>query len=189
MGSQTFVGDEFPQEKAASFIDLIYETTDGYISVAVQTDREWAALTRALDKPEWLDDERFATPAKRHEHIDTRLQLTQDVLRTASAEHWLARLEAEGVPCAPVLTRSEIIGHPQVRENAIIIETDHPTAGRLRQARAPAHFSATPAEVRRGAPALGEHTDAVLAEAGLDGERIAELRASGAIGGAPEPAP
>ena len=59
MGSQTFVGTEIPQQEAASFIDLIYETAEGYISVAVQQNREWEGLTRALDKPEWLDDERF----------------------------------------------------------------------------------------------------------------------------------
>jgi crotonobetainyl-CoA:carnitine CoA-transferase CaiB-like acyl-CoA transferase len=57
MGSQTFVGDELPQQEAQSFIDLIYETADGYITVAVQTDRQWQALTRALQRPAWLDDD------------------------------------------------------------------------------------------------------------------------------------
>ena len=61
MGSQTFVGDAFPQQEAASFIDLIYETSDTYISVAVQSDREWASLTRALDKPDWRADPPFGT--------------------------------------------------------------------------------------------------------------------------------
>ena len=73
MGSQTFVGGEFPQQDAASFIDLIYETQTGTISVAVQTDKEWRALTRALDKPEWLDDLRFRTPALRQKNINDRL--------------------------------------------------------------------------------------------------------------------
>jgi crotonobetainyl-CoA:carnitine CoA-transferase CaiB-like acyl-CoA transferase len=57
MSSQTFVGDELPQQEAQSFIDLIYETADGYITVAVQTDRQWQALTRALQRPAWLDDD------------------------------------------------------------------------------------------------------------------------------------
>ena len=65
MGSQTFVDSPFPQQKSASFIDLIYETADGYISVAVQSDREWQALTRAVDQPDWLEDERFKPPALR----------------------------------------------------------------------------------------------------------------------------
>ncbi len=96
MGSQTFVGDELPQQEAASFIDLIYETADDYISAAVQTDREWTALTRALDRPEWLDDPRFATPALRQKHINERLAMTQDVLLTRPAAEWLERLTAAG---------------------------------------------------------------------------------------------
>jgi crotonobetainyl-CoA:carnitine CoA-transferase CaiB-like acyl-CoA transferase len=177
MGSQTFVGDEFPQAEAASFIDLIYETADGYISAAVQTDREWAALTRALDRPEWLDDPRFASPALRQKNIDARLQLIQDALIARPAPFWLERLTAEGVPCAPVLTRSEVIRHPQVLANDILVEVEHEAAGRLRQTRAAARFSATPASIRRGAPALGEHTSEVLAELGYTAEEIAALHA------------
>jgi len=182
MASQTFVGGEIPQQEAASFIDLVYETADGYVSVAVQTDREWAALARALDRPGWLEDPRFATPALRQENIDERLALTQEVLRTRATDEWLARLEREGVPCAPVLTRGAMISHPQIEANATVGEHAHPQAGRVREARPAARFSATAPERRRGAPLLGEHTDEVLAEAGYAAEAIAALRAAGAIG-------
>jgi crotonobetainyl-CoA:carnitine CoA-transferase CaiB-like acyl-CoA transferase len=189
MGSQTFVGGEFPQQDAASFIDLIYETADGHISVAVQTDREWHALTRALDKPEWLDDERFKTPALRQHNIDQRLKIIQDVLRTQSSTHWLERLEDADVPCAPVLTRGEAIRHPQVTANEIVVEYDHPGAGRLRQARPAARFSKTPSGLHRAAPMLGEHTRDALAELGYSDAQIAELVADGVIGADPgEPA-
>ena len=151
MGSQTFVGGELPQQEAASFIDLIYETADDYISAAVQTDREWAALTRALDQPEWLEDPRFATPALRQKHINERLAMTQEVLRTRPAAEWLERLTTEGVPCAPVLTRSRMIDHPQVAANGIVVETEHPApAVCARHAR------------RRGSPPRRRRSGAVL---------------------------
>ncbi|HVZ09794.1 CaiB/BaiF CoA transferase family protein [Rhodopila sp.] len=166
MGSQTFVGEDIPQQEAASFIDLIYETASTAISVAVQTDKEWQALTRALDQPDWSRDPRFLTPALRQRHINDRLSMTQAVLKTRPAEEWLERLTVEGVPCAPVLTRTAMLSNPQVVANGIIVETDHPHAGRLRQARPAARFSATPATIRHGGAALGEHTHAVLAELG-----------------------
>jgi crotonobetainyl-CoA:carnitine CoA-transferase CaiB-like acyl-CoA transferase len=175
MNSQTFVGDEFDQAKAASFIDLIYETTTGYISVAVQSDKEWQALIAALDTPQWNDDPRFATPAARQDNIDARLELTQEKLATNSAEHWLGRLTEHGVPCAPVLTRTDLLSHEQIAANAILVETEHEQAGPLRQARPAARFSAMPQPDYRGAPPLGADTRAVLLEHGYDADAVEAL--------------
>src|SRR5207248_1856123 len=99
MSGQTFVGDEPPEQEAASAIDLIYETADGYITAAVVTDRQWQGLTRALDKPEWLEDDRCKTPAFRPENIDARLQPTHDVLTGRSSAEWPARLPEAHLPC------------------------------------------------------------------------------------------
>jgi crotonobetainyl-CoA:carnitine CoA-transferase CaiB-like acyl-CoA transferase len=176
MGSQTFVGGEFPQQEAASFIDLIYETATDYISAAVQTNKEWLALTRALDKPEWLTDPRFTTPALRQKNINDRLTMTQEVLKTKPATEWLDVLTREGVPCAPVLTRSAMIQDPQVKANGIVVEVEHPEAGLLRQARPAARFSVTPAVIRHGGPELGADTETILSELGYSAEQIAALR-------------
>jgi crotonobetainyl-CoA:carnitine CoA-transferase CaiB-like acyl-CoA transferase len=175
MGSQTFVGQDIPQQEAASFIDLIYETATTPISAAVQSNKEWAALTRALDTPEWLDDPRFKTPALRQRHINERLAMTQEALRTRSAEEWLRRLTEAGVPCAPVLTRTTMLTNPQVVANGIVVETEHPRAGRLRQARPAARFSETPATIRQGGPGLGQHTREVLTELGFSPADIETL--------------
>ncbi len=182
MGGQTFVGQTAVPQRAASFIDLIYQTKDGHMSVAVMTDGQWAGLTRALERPEWLTDERFKTPALRDLNINDRLSLIQSELTRRTTEDWVGRLEAEGVPCAPVLTRTEMIAHPQIEACGIITESLHAEAGPLRQARNAARFSRTQTEYRRGAPGLGQHGDEILAEAGLTAAEIDALRGTGVLG-------
>ncbi|HJQ60802.1 MAG TPA: CoA transferase, partial [Vineibacter sp.] len=184
MGAQTYVGRAVSQQRAASFIDLIYETKDGHMSVAVMTNEQWAALARAVDHPEWLDDPRFATTELRDLNIDARLELIQSVLIGRTTADWMSILDPAGVPCAPVLTRSQMIDHPQIAATGIIVENDHPRAGRLRQTRNAARFSGTSPEHRRGAPLLGEHTYDVLREAGFSNTEIDRLRAT-ALAGAP----
>ncbi|MGH7092606.1 MAG: CaiB/BaiF CoA transferase family protein [Stellaceae bacterium] len=180
-GDQTLVGNEPPRQEAASATDLVYQTADGWITVAVQTNAQWVALTRVLGRAEWLDDPRFATPALRQQNVDDRLRLTQEALARDSSANWLDRLTEAGVPCAPVLTRNEVMRAPQVEALGLVVETTHPKAGRLRQTRPAARFSRTPSEIRRGAPGLGEDTDAILAELGCPPEEVATLRAAGVI--------
>jgi crotonobetainyl-CoA:carnitine CoA-transferase CaiB-like acyl-CoA transferase len=175
MESQTFVEGDLPLQRRASFIDLIYETAQGHVSVAVQTDREWAALAHAVERPQWLSDPRFKTPALRQKNVNLRLEMTQEVLRTAPATFWLERLTRAGVPCAPVLKRNEVIRHPQVAASESLVECEHPLAGRLRQARPAARFSRTPAEIRRPAPALGEQSREILGEIGFSESEIARF--------------
>ena len=175
MGSQTFIGDEPVRQEVATAFDLIYETADGYMTVAALTDRQWAGLARAVKRPDWLEDERFKTSALRQQNIDARLQMTQEALLSRSTAEWLESLTAAEVPCGPVLTRNQVIHHPQVEALGLVVETEHEKAGRLRQARAAARFSRTPAEIRRGAPALGEHTREILSELGCSPAEIVEL--------------
>ena len=175
MGGQTFVGKEVDVAAAATFIDLIYETASGYISVSVMSNGQWRGLCQAVGHPEWLEDERFKTPAGRDRNANARLEMTQQALLAKPAAEWLSILEAAGVPCAPVLTRSEMLRHPQVRAAGIVVETPHAHAGQLRQARNAARFEATVPEMRYGAPQLGEQTLEILAELGYDEARCQAL--------------
>lgn len=181
MARYTFIGPDVDVTRPDAARDLVFATTDGYITVGAVSDAEWAGLARALERPEWLEDPRFKTPAGRVKYADARLELTAEVIRTRSSAEWLARLDAEQVPCAPIHTREEVITDPQVRANNLIVESAHPHAGRMRQPRAAARFAHTPAEFRIPAPLLGEHTEAVLTEIGVPAEQLAELRAAGVI--------
>jgi len=160
MAAYTFVGNNRSSLRAARARELIFETADGFITAAANTDSEWEGLCRALERPQWLKDERFGTPG--------------------SAE-WLARLRAKQVPCAPVLSREEMMRNAQVVANQLIVESEHPHAGPMRQPRPAARFERTPASLARFAPLLGEHTNEVLAEAGVAAVELAPLREQGVI--------
>ncbi|MXY38710.1 MAG: CoA transferase [Rhodospirillaceae bacterium] len=186
--AQTWPGADVSDQAAASVIDLIYQTADGYMTVAVMTDKEWRGLCTALDRADWLADDRFATPAARAANVDARLELTQQVLLERTTGEWMDRLEACGVPCAPALTRCEVVDHPQVVASEILVETEHHAAGRLRQARTAARFEGSPATGLAGAPQLGEHCSEILSEIGLSEAEIADLYANGVVGGETDPA-
>ncbi len=134
-----------------------------------------------MNRPEWLEDARFITPALRDKNAAVRLELIQEALLTNSAEYWLEALERAGVPCAPVLTRAQMLRHPQVAASEIVVQTEHEHAGRLRQTRNAARFEITSAEHRLGAPHLGEHTQSTLTELGLSNVEIEALEAEGVV--------
>ncbi len=182
MAGLTFIEPGKGVSRPAGTRDLIFETADGYITAGAISDAEWAAMCRALERPEWRDDDRFNTPAARVRNADTRLELTAEVVRTRQSAYWLARMRELGVPCAPVLRRVEVLANEQVLANRLIVESIHPHAGAMREPRPAPRFEETPAELRRHAPILGEHTDEVLAEAGISADEIATLRAAAVTG-------
>ncbi len=161
--------------------DLIFETADGYLTCGAMSNAEWEGLAKALDHPEWVADPRFNTVAARVRNVNERLELTAEVLATKTSAEWLARLEAEDVPCAPVLSREQVLRDPQVAANELIVESDHPHAGPMRQPRPAARFEMTPAQLHRPAPLLGEHTVLILRELGISAQAAADLRSSGVV--------
>ena len=182
MGGQTYVDDPVSNQAAASFIDLIYETKDGFMTVSTMGNKEWLALSRAFKRPDLLEDSRFKTPQLRDQNVNERLALVQAELKTKTTAKWLEIFEKEEVPAAPALTRQEMIKHPQVTASEILVEYDHPVAGRLRQTRTAARFEGTPPGPPQGAPRLGEHNTQILMELGLSEDEIIELSECGAIG-------
>ena len=183
LGGLTMVGEEHRVKRGQRSKDLIYETSDGYITAGAVSDAEWKGMCQALDKEAWLTDERFATPRARGMNAKLRLEMSADVLRTNTSEYWLKKLDECEVPSAPVLSRPEVIQQEQVQVNEILTEYDQPGLGRVRQPRAAALFEATPTNTRQLAAALGEHGQAVLGEAGFSATEIEALLNSGVLGG------
>ncbi|MGK0222098.1 MAG: crotonobetainyl-CoA:carnitine CoA-transferase CaiB-like acyl-CoA transferase [Limisphaerales bacterium] len=179
----TMVGEEDRVKRGQRSKDLIYETSDGYITAGAVSDLEWQGMCKALDRQAWLTDDRFSTPRARGMNAKLRLEMTAEVLLTNTSAYWLQRLDECEVPSAPVLSRPEVIEQEQVKVNEILSEYDHPGLGRIRQPRAAARFSATPTNTEQLAAALGQHGAEVLLEAGYAEEEIAALRAEGILGG------
>ena len=101
MTYHTFVKEGEVAARPQDVRDLIFETTDGYITAGAVSNKEWEGMVRALDKPEWLEDKRFRTLAGRAKHAAVRLEMTAEVIKTRTTDEWIARLDAEQVPCAP----------------------------------------------------------------------------------------
>ncbi len=179
MASHTWVGEGTRGARARFAQDLVFETADGYITAGAVSDDEWNGLCRAVERPDWLEDERFSTAAGRVLHAGERMSMLQEVLRQRTSEEWLRRFESEDVPCAPILSKDELLSHPQIVANDLIHESRHPRGGAMRQPRPAERLSATPSGIRGAAPALGEHTRGVLADAGLSEAEIGELLARG----------
>jgi crotonobetainyl-CoA:carnitine CoA-transferase CaiB-like acyl-CoA transferase len=182
MAYNTFVSPEAPRTPPVARRDLVYDTSDGYVIASTVAHREWVGFCRAAEKTEWLEDPRFQDAAGLVAHAGERLEMMADVIKTRTTAYWLEVLDAEDVPCAPILTREDVHLHPQIQANGIIVEQEHPVVGLVRQARPAEQMDGTPSEISRPAPVLGEHTDEVLGELGLDAEKIAELRESGVLG-------
>jgi crotonobetainyl-CoA:carnitine CoA-transferase CaiB-like acyl-CoA transferase len=155
---------------------------DGWGIVVPTTDADFAGMCRSLDV-EGYDDPRIATVGERRKHRDV-LEPVMDMCYAMAAnltqEEAIARFERERVPFAMVLSAAEIVDDPHAVAIGMFTELDHPVVGPARLPRHPSIFNGTPAALGGPSPALGEHTDEVLAELGL-GERVDALRAAGVV--------
>ena len=159
-----------------------FQAKDDWVVVAAFTPRMWQGVCRAIERPQWADDERFADSSRRAANRTTLIPMLAEVFTTRTVEDWVERLSAEGVPCTSVNSIDKVVVDPQVAARDMIVEVDHPTIGRLRMAGLPIKLSANPGSVKAPPPLLGEHSRQVLAGLGLSQERIDALVQSGVIG-------
>jgi crotonobetainyl-CoA:carnitine CoA-transferase CaiB-like acyl-CoA transferase len=162
-----------------------FQARDGYLMVGAGNERLWKAFCHVLGTPEWADDPRYDSNAKR---VARRAELVREIesrLQSRDRDDWVARFAAAGLPAGPINDIGQVFEDPQVRHREMVVDVDHPTAGRIRLPGIPVKFGGTPARVQGPPPNLGEHTEEILRDVlELSPAAIRELRASGALGAA-----
>jgi len=151
---------------------------DGYAAASAVTDVEFKALCAALGRPEVGDDDRFAKLMDRMRNGPELAPILREAALATTVADFVERAERFDAPGAPVLTLDQVPADEQVRHNNVFVERHHPVAGRIREPRPAPRFRETPATPGRTDPMMGEHSDAVVAEAGLD---ATALRAANVI--------
>jgi len=166
MMQYTVVGGEAAAQDPNARPDLVFKTSDGYITCGTISDSEWKGFVKASDDPALAEDPRFATPQARSQNATARILRMGEIIAQCSTAEWLARLDACDVPCAPILRRSEVIHNEQIVARELIAEFDQPGVGKVRQPKPAARFDVTRPRAPSPAPRIGEHTAEILAELG-----------------------
>ena len=159
-----------------------FRTADGYLNIGAANQANWERLCHAIDRQDLLDEPRFATNPDRMVNLQALSETLDETFSRHATAHWLEILDRADVPSGPIYNFSEIYDDPHVQARGMEVETDHPTAGRVRNIGIPVKLSETPGSIRRSAPTLGQHADEVLGEFGFEEAEIDTLRAGGALG-------
>ncbi|MGY3487375.1 crotonobetainyl-CoA:carnitine CoA-transferase CaiB-like acyl-CoA transferase [Bradyrhizobium sp. USDA 4011] len=175
MMQYTVVGREQATADPNDRPDLVFQTSDGYLTCGTISDSEWQGFCKATGDPELANDPRFATPASRSVNATARINKMQDYIGRHTTAEWLARLDAADVPCAPILRRGEIIANEQVVARGLIAELEQPGVGTVRQPKPAARFEVDAAAIGGPAPRIGQHTRQVLSDLGYGDAAIAEM--------------
>lgn len=153
-----------------------FTAKDGYIIVGAGNDRLWERLCNILGRPDLIKDERFDTNARRTANVKELTTILNEIFKEKTIAEWLTALEEAGLPCAPINTIDKIVNDPHIQAREMIVEVEHPVAGKLKMPGVPIKMSATPGSVEFPAPLLGQHTYEIIREVlGWDDSKISQF--------------
>lgn len=158
-----------------------FKSSTGYFTVTASTDEQFTSLCDALGLADVLKDKRFMSKPDRVRNVDAIVEILGKLFAENPKEHWIELLERRGVPCGPINNVKEVVESPQVKARGMIIELDHPKAGRIKTVGSPIKASLTPGAAQGPPPLLGQHTDSILSGLGYSREEIESLRAAGVV--------
>ena len=181
ISSLSFVGHEADPSRGQMGLDLVFKTQDGYITAGALSNSEWQGMCNALNRPDLIEDPRFNSVALRGRNSAERRAITSGEIEKWPTKEILKRLDERSVPCAPILSRTDLLEDEQIRVNKLIEIHDDAQLGPVRQPRPAARFDKTPAAVIAMAPYLGQHNAELLGELGYADEEIARLGAAGVL--------
>jgi crotonobetainyl-CoA:carnitine CoA-transferase CaiB-like acyl-CoA transferase len=158
-----------------------FRTADGWMTIGGANQANWERLVRVLDAPELLQDARFASNAERMKHLDALTEVMNSRISRWKKTDLIPALEAAGVPCGPINSIADVAADPHALAREMVVELEHPRAGRTRALGLPIKLSRTPGRVTRPAPTFGQHTREVLTEFGFSRAEIDDLYATNAV--------
>lgn len=160
----------------------VFKARDDYFALGVGNDLQWKKLCAILEQDAWAEDERFATNAGRVENRDILILLLADQFKRQNVDQWLSKIEAIGIPIAPINSIDRVFDDPQVLAREMKVNTPHPTAGLIPMVGSPLVIPTSPVDYRLPPPLLGEHTEDILKELlNYDRKGVKELRDNNVI--------
>ena len=156
-------------------------TKDGYLNLGAATQPTWEQLCRAIGREDLMEDERFLAPWDRKAREEELAALLEETFSAQNTGHWLELLDAAGVVAGPIYNMEQVYRDPQVLARDMLVDTEDPELGTIRNIGVPVKLSATPGSIRRRAPALGEHSAEILMEHGFTQAEVDGLLADGVI--------
>jgi formyl-CoA transferase len=184
--SNYLVSGQLPQRYGNGHPNIVpyqeFKARDGYFAFACGNDGQWRKFCQAVNKPEWITDEQFATNSARVQHRAQVVALLNELFVTRDKAVWMVLCDEIGIPNGPINDVVQVFADPQVQARQMVTHVEHPTIGSLPLVASAMKIPTNPTAVRYPPPLLGQHTAEILGGLlGYDGEKITALKESGVV--------